>query len=63
MSDSLLTVEERKALIDKLVDYDAKLYFSYALAEERPKGKIKKHIRKVYNKLSDAQLMSFKFGK
>ncbi len=58
---NLLTPEERKAQIDKLVAYDADLYFSIALGEQRHKGKIKKHIRKIYNKLSDAQLMSFKF--
>jgi hypothetical protein len=58
---NLLTSEERKALIEKLVTYDSALYFSIALDEKRPTGKIKKHIRKVYNKLSDAQLMSFKF--
>lgn len=58
---NLLTAEERKVLIDKLVAYDSDLYFSIALDEKRPTGKIKKHIRKVYNKLSDAQLMSFKF--
>ena len=58
---NLLTPEERKARIDKLVAYDADLYFSIALAEQRSTGKIKKHIRKIYNKLSDAQLMSFKF--
>lgn len=59
---SLLTAEERKALINKLVEYDATLYFSVALAEEKSSGEIKKLIRKVYNKLSDADLMSFKFS-
>jgi hypothetical protein len=58
---SLLTPEERKAMIKKLVEYDTVLYFSIALGEQKSTGKIKKHISKIYNKLSDAQLMSFKF--
>jgi hypothetical protein len=58
---NLLTSEERKALIEKLVEYDTSLYFSIALAEQRPVNKIKRHIRKLYSMMSDAQLMSFKF--
>jgi hypothetical protein len=58
---NLLTKEERKALIEKLVTHDATMYFNIALGEQRPTGKIAKFIRKVYNKMTDAQLMSFKF--
>jgi hypothetical protein len=58
---NLLTKEERKALIEKLVDHDATEYFSIVFDEKRPTGKIAKSIRKVYNKMTDAQLMSFKF--
>ncbi len=58
---NLLTPEERKALINKLVAYDADYYSSVALADPRAKGKIRKGIRKLYNLMSDAQLMSFKF--
>lgn len=57
---NLLTPEERKALIDRLVERDATEYFSIVLDERRPTGKITKSIRKVYNKMTDAQLMSFK---
>ena len=59
--NNLLTPEERKALIDKLVAYDASFYFSIALSKNQSTGKVKKHIRKLYNLMSDAQLMSFKF--
>jgi hypothetical protein len=59
---NLLTQAERKAIIDKLVESDMRLYFSYAIGEGvEEEAKIKKNIRKLYNKWDDAKLMSVKF--
>jgi hypothetical protein len=61
-ADSLLTKEERKAIIDKLVEHDAKEFFNIAIGEGSARaGKIKKNIRKLYNKWDDAKLMSVRF--
>lgn len=60
---NLLTKEERKAIIDKLVEHDAVLYFSIAIGDNAGEaGKIKKNIRKLYNKWDDAKLMSVRFN-
>lgn len=62
-SDNLLTKEEREAIIDKLVEYDAQLYFSIAIGEGAGEaGQIKKNIRKIYNKWDDAKLLSVRFN-
>jgi len=62
-SDKLLTPEERKAIIDKLVEHDAKLYFHFAIGSDALEaGKIKKIIRKLYNKWDDAKLLSVRFN-
>ena len=62
-ADKLLTIEERKAIIDRLVEYDAKLYFSIAIGEDAGEaGKIKKVIRKLYNKWDDAKLLGVRFN-
>ena len=61
-SDKLLTNEERKAIIDKFVEYDAAEYFNIAIGEGAGEaGKIKKNIRKLYSKWDDAKLMSVRF--
>jgi hypothetical protein len=59
--NNLLTPAERKALINKWVDQDAAFYYSVAIGEDaKPVGEIRKTIRKVYNKLTDAQLISLR---
>ena len=61
-ADKLLTPEERKAIIDKLVEHDAAEFFNIAIGEGTGEaGKIKKNIRKLYNKWDDAKLMSVRF--
>jgi hypothetical protein len=61
MTIKLLTVEERKALIDKLVERDAQEFFNIAIGEGSGNaGKIRKNIRKLYNKCDDAKLLSIK---
>ena len=61
MTTNLLTSAERKVLIDRLVDHDAREYFNIAIGEGAGEaGKIRKNIRRVYNKLSDAKLLSIK---
>lgn len=61
--DKLLTPAERKVIIDKLVEHDAKLYFSIAIGEGCGEaGKIKKVIRKLYNTWDDAKLLSVRFN-
>lgn len=61
MTINLLTPEERKALIDRLVERDAAEYFSIAIGERVGEaGKIRKNIRKLYNKCDDAKLLSIK---
>ena len=58
---NLLTPEERKALIDRLVDHDMKEFFNIAIGEGvEDTGKIKKNIRKLYNKCDDAKLLSIR---
>ena len=60
---SLLTPVERKVIIDKMVDYDAQLYFSIAIGNDAVEaGKIRKHLYKVYSKWDDAKLLSVKFN-
>lgn len=62
-ADTLLTPEERKAIIDKLVEHDAEMYFNIAIGEGAGEaGKIRKMIRKLYNKWDDAKLMSVRFN-
>lgn len=62
-TDKLLTPKERKEIIDKLVEYDARLYFSIAIGDGAGEaGKIKKNIRKLYNKWDDAKLLSVRFN-
>ena len=57
----LLTVAERKAIIDGLVDCDAKQYFSIAIGDSAVEaGQIRKLIRKIYSTWDDAKLMSAK---
>jgi hypothetical protein len=61
-ADTLLTPAERKAIIDKLVERDAAEYFNIAIGDGAGEaGKIRKNIRKLYNKMDDAKLMSVKF--
>jgi len=58
---TLLTPQERKVLIDRLVDHDAREYFFIAIGKGSEEAvKIKKNIRKQYNKLDDAKLLSIK---
>lgn len=59
--NNLLTPAERTALIDKLVSHDAREYFNIAIGSDALEaGKIRKNIRKLYNKLDDAKLLSIK---
>ena len=61
MTVNLLTSAERKALIDRLVSNDTREYFNIAIGSDALEaGKIRKNIRKLYNKMDDAQLMSIK---
>ena len=61
-TNKLLTLEERKAIIDKLVEYDAKQFFDIAIGECTVEaGEIRKNIRRVYNKWDDAKLLSVRF--
>jgi hypothetical protein len=59
--NNLLTPQERKAIIDRLVDNDAAEYFSIAIGDGAgDAGTVRKNIRKLYNKLDDAKLLSIK---
>ena len=59
--NNLLTPVERKAVIDKLVSHDTFEYFNIAIGSDALEaGKIRKNIRKLYNKLDDAKLMSIR---
>jgi len=59
--NNLLTPVERKALIDKWVARDMLEFFKLAIGEGvGDTGKIRKSIRKLYNKLDDAKLLSIK---
>jgi hypothetical protein len=61
MGLTLLTAAERKILIDKLVANDVTEYFHIAIGEgSLEAGRIRKNIRKLYNKLDDAELLSIK---
>jgi len=61
--EKLLTKEERKAIIDKLVEYDAEMYFNIAIGKGAGEaGRIKKNIRRLYNKWDDAKLLSVRFN-
>ena len=61
-TNKLLTPEERKAIIDKLVDRDAREFFNIAIGDGTgDAGKIRKNIRRVYNKWNDAKLLSVRF--
>ena len=63
MTINLFTSEERKALIDRLVSHDTSDYFNIAIGSDALEaGKIRKNIRKLYNKLDDVKLLSIKFG-
>jgi hypothetical protein len=58
---TLLTPAERKAIIDQLVSNDTKEYFNIAIGSDAvDAGRIRKNIRKLYNKLDDAKLLSIK---
>ena len=58
---TLLTKEERKDLIDKLVAHDMLEFFKIAIGDGiGDTGKIRKNIRKLYNKCDDAKLLSIK---
>ena len=58
---TLLTPLERKALIDQLVSHDMLEFFKVAIgAGVGDTGKIRKNIRKLYNKFDDAKLLSIK---
>lgn len=58
---TLLTPAERKVLIDKLVDHNARAYFNIAIGSDaKDAGTIRKNIRKLYNKCDDAKLLSIK---
>lgn len=60
---TLLTPEERKALIDQLVVHDMLEFFQLAIGEGvGDTGRIRKNIRKLYNKCDDAKLLSIKRG-
>lgn len=62
-TDKLLTPEERKVIIDKLVEHDSWIYFNYAIGDGAGEaGKIKKNIRKLYNTWDDAKLLSVRFN-
>jgi isochorismate hydrolase len=57
----LLTFQERKALIDQLVAHDMLEFFKLAIGEGvGDTGRIRKNIRKLYNKCDDAKLLSIK---
>jgi len=59
--NNLLTPEERKALIDQLVAHDMLEFFKVAIGEGvGDTGRIRKNIRKIYNKCDDAKLLSIK---
>ena len=59
--NNLLTPAERKALIDQLVAHDMFEFFKVAIGEGvGDTGRIRKNIRKLYNKLDDAKLLSIK---
>jgi hypothetical protein len=61
MTTNLLTPEERKALIDKLVSQDTFEYFNIAIGSDAlDAGKIRKNMRQLYNKCDDATLLSIK---
>jgi hypothetical protein len=61
MTINLLTSAERTALIDRLVNNDTREYFNIAIGSDALEaGKIRKNIRKLYNKLDDAKLISIK---
>jgi len=58
---TLLTPQERKAIIDKLVAHDMLEFFKLAIGEGvGDTGRIRKNIRKLYNKFDDAKLLSIK---
>jgi isochorismate hydrolase len=59
--NNLLTPQERKALIDRLVAHDMLEFFKIAIGEGVGDiGKIRKNIRRLYNKFDDAKLLSIK---